>query len=84
MVADGIHSSTGGWAVGEAQKEGMGEDGAVGPAKPWWGAIGWDSVNAHMAFRETEAFRELIPLLRGVAPVVEVHHVAFKKFDVKA
>lgn len=38
-------------------------------------AIGWTSKEAHMAFRETQTFRENIGLLRGEAKAIEMHHV---------
>lgn len=39
-------------------------------------AVGWESKEAHMAFRETETFAENIGLLRGDSKAVEMHHVA--------
>lgn len=39
-------------------------------------AIGWKSKEAHMAFRETQTFKENIGLLRGKAEAIEMHHVA--------
>ncbi|KAH9884702.1 hypothetical protein F4778DRAFT_762304 [Xylariomycetidae sp. FL2044] len=40
--------------------------------------LGWDSVDAHMRFRDTEAFQKVIPLLRGLAGMkgVQVCHVS--------
>lgn len=38
-------------------------------------AIGWTSKEAHMAFRETQTFKENIGLLRGEAKAIEMHHV---------
>jgi len=38
-------------------------------------AIGWTTKEAHMAFRETQTFRENIGLLRGEAKKIEMHHV---------
>ena len=37
--------------------------------------IGWESVEAHMSFRETQTFKENIGLLRGEAKAIEMHHV---------
>lgn len=41
--------------------------------------IGWESIEKHKAFRETEAFKENIGLFRSVAKKVELHHVSFTK-----
>ncbi|KAH9991317.1 hypothetical protein F4779DRAFT_609684 [Xylariaceae sp. FL0662B] len=41
-------------------------------------AIGWESVDAHMKFRETEDFAKLIPILRGLEGLkgMQVCHVS--------
>lgn len=39
-------------------------------------AIGWESKEGHMAFREKATFKENIGLLRGDAKAIEMHHVA--------
>lgn len=39
-------------------------------------AVGWESKEAHMAFRETGTFKENIGLLRGDSKAIEMHHVA--------
>lgn len=38
-------------------------------------AVGWTSKEAHMAFRETQTFKENTGLLRGEAKAIEMHHV---------
>jgi hypothetical protein len=38
-------------------------------------AIGWTNKEAHMAFRETQTFRDSIGLLKGEAKAIEMHHV---------
>ncbi|KAI5361325.1 hypothetical protein Slin14017_G080580 [Septoria linicola] len=43
-------------------------------------AIGWESVEKHMAFRETKTFKDNIHYLRNGAKEVEMHHVQFMKF----
>lgn len=43
-------------------------------------AIGWESVDAHMKFRETATFKDNINLLRNGAEKIEMHHVAFMSF----
>jgi len=40
--------------------------------------IGWESVQAHMNFRETETFKSNIGLIRGNHGGPEMFHVAFK------
>jgi quinol monooxygenase YgiN len=42
-------------------------------------AVGWTSKEAHMAFRESETFRENIGLLRGEAKAIEMHHVVMMR-----
>ncbi|KAF4919790.1 hypothetical protein CGCVW01_v007551 [Colletotrichum viniferum] len=53
-----------------------GEDGKTGNLLVAF--IGWPSVEAHLKFRETEAFKENIGLLRGMKAIVKlgVFHVA--------
>lgn len=41
------------------------------------GFLGWESKEAHLAFRETELFKENIGLLRGNNRGAEVFHVKF-------
>ncbi|KAL0933935.1 uncharacterized protein CTRU02_210734 [Colletotrichum truncatum] len=45
--------------------------------------IGWPSVEAHMKFRETEAFKENIGLLRGMKDITKlaVFHVACRSLE---
>ncbi|KAM0716103.1 hypothetical protein Q7P37_008617 [Cladosporium fusiforme] len=40
-------------------------------------AVGWESKEAHMDFRETASFKENIGLLRGDSKAIEMHHVVF-------
>lgn len=51
------------------------EAGGEGKAVVGW--LGWESVEAHMAFRETDPFKESIGLLRGGKSGPEVFHVKF-------
>jgi heme-degrading monooxygenase HmoA len=39
--------------------------------------IGWESVEKHLAFRETDLFRENIGGLRNGARKIEMYHVQF-------
>ena len=71
--AKGFHGCAGGWSIEDVQRE----DVEGGKARVFLAALGWDSVEAHMAFRETPKFKEIIPLLRSGAKAIEVHHVKF-------
>lgn len=42
--------------------------------------IGWESVEKHMAFRETATFKDNVHLLRAGVQKAEVHHVKFLSF----
>lgn len=43
--------------------------------------IGWESVERHLAFRETEAFSKVIGPLRKATTGAELHHVAFRQLN---
>jgi hypothetical protein len=66
-VAAGL---VGGWSI--ERHEYKDEEGKLFAA-----FIGWPSVEAHMAFRKTEDFGRVVPLLRGEAKGIEVVHVEF-------
>ena len=74
--AKGFHGCAGGWSIEEVERE----DVEGGKARVFLAALGWDSVEAHMAFRETPTFKEAILLLRGKAKAIEVHHVKFRPY----
>jgi hypothetical protein len=57
----------------EIEREGVEGKGAVL-------IIGWESVEKHMAFRESSTFKDNIALLRNGAQKVEMHHVQFMNF----
>jgi hypothetical protein len=63
-----------GWAYGttheEIEREGVKGKGAML-------LIGWDSREDHMAFRELQAFKDNIHLLRQTAKKIEMHHTKF-------
>jgi len=63
-----------GIAVGKTHEE-VEKDGVKGHAMV--AAIGWQSVDAHMEFRNTRTFKDIIPLLRSTSKGVEMHHVQF-------
>lgn len=63
------------WSIEDVEHEGFGE-GKTG--KSLLLAIGWESIDAHMAFRETDVFKDNIGLLRGEPKGVEVHHTTLQ------
>lgn len=72
--ADGLKGITSGWAVEDLEYQGE-------KGKAFVAAFGWDTVDAHMAYRETDAFKESITNLREKARGVEMHHVTFNQFE---
>jgi len=70
--ADGYLGAALGVTYEEVEREGVKGKAAVL-------VVGWQSKEAHMAFRETESFRENIGMLRGEAKGIEMHHVALMK-----
>lgn len=75
---EGYLGSSSGWSVEEVEHEKLG---AGSKGKAYMLAIGWQSKEAHMAFRETETFKNNIGLLREGPKGAEMHHVAFKGVD---
>jgi len=67
-------AAAGGWIIEDVEHESIGS-GTKG--KAYAVVFGWDSVEAHMKFRETEAFKENIHLLREGPLKLEVHHTKF-------
>ena len=71
----GFKAASLGWIVEDMKHEGI-----EGKAKAITGVIGWESVEAHMAFREHPAFKDNAGLLRGGGVKgSEVHHVKFQE-----
>jgi hypothetical protein len=68
--AKGLVAEAHGWVVEELEKEGKKQ-------KAFMCFIGWDSVDMHMKYRETESFKECIHLLRDGSEAIEMHHVKF-------
>lgn len=62
-----------GWSIEDVEHEGFGT-GKKGKAVLL--AIGWESIDAHMAFRETDTFRNVIGFAREEPKGAELHHVA--------
>jgi len=76
-TAEGVVSIVGGWSVEEMPPREAGEE---GKDKLFVGGIGWESIDAHMAFRETEGFKKAIPFLREGTKTIKMHHVKFTQF----
>lgn len=66
----GFRGASGGWMVDEVEYKGE-------KRKAFVGLVGWENVGAHMAFRETQAFKDIIPLLRQESLGMELHHTKF-------
>ena len=74
-AGDGFKAASSGWIVEEMEHEGI-----EGKARAITGVIGWESVEAHMAFREHPAFKENVGLVRGdKVKGSKVHHVKFQE-----
>ncbi|KAF1843647.1 uncharacterized protein K460DRAFT_368512 [Cucurbitaria berberidis CBS 394.84] len=67
----------GGWSVETHQHESLGE-GVEG--KLFAAFVGWPTVEAHMAFRETEEFGKIRGYLRTGVKGIKVWHVAFTQY----
>jgi hypothetical protein len=67
----------GGWAAEEVTDPGSGEK-----ARVYAGLISWPSVESHMKYRETDAFKDSIHLLRGAKGLknVVMNHVNLTEF----
>jgi len=72
--SNGYLGNTGGWVVEDLAYDGQ-------PGKAYVAVIGWESIQAHMAYRETQAFKDIISEVRGVTTGRVVHHTKFTKFD---
>ncbi|KAL8846693.1 MAG: hypothetical protein Q9221_008221 [Calogaya cf. arnoldii] len=71
--AEGFKGFAGGWVVEEAEHEAV-----EGKARLWQSCVGWQSVEEHMAFRETEDFKENVHLIRpDFTKAMTVHHTKF-------
>lgn len=64
-----------GAAAGVTHEDDVEREGVKGKAAVL--LIGWESVDKHMAFRESSTFKENIGLLRNGASKIEMHHVQF-------
>jgi hypothetical protein len=43
-----------------------------GKTKGYYVAFGWESVEAHMKYRETQAFKDTIPAFKAVAKMISM------------
>ena len=72
--AEGYKASAHGWIIEDVEHEKL-ESGKKG--KAFLALLGWESLEAHMKFRETNDFKNNIHLLREGPVGMEVHHTAF-------
>ena len=72
---DGFKGAAGGWIFEERE---FGDEKKVGKAVVL--ALAWESVDAHMKFRETDDFTTNIGGLREGTIGAEMHHVTFKNW----
>ena len=70
--AEGLVAEAHGWVVEELTWESK-------KSRAFVCCIGWDSIEKHMAHRETTSFKESIHLLRDGVGGPEVHHVKFSE-----
>lgn len=68
--AEGFKAASGGWVIEDVEYKGK-------KGKAYVAILGWESVKAHMNFRETQAFKENINIVRADPLGMEVHHTEF-------
>ncbi len=71
--AKGFRDTSSGWIVEEVEHP------SVGTGLGYVAAVGWDSVEAHMAFRETEEFKNAMGQMGGGVKGAEMYHVKFQE-----
>lgn len=74
--AKGYINGAMGWVIEEVEHEKLGEE----KGKAFVVMYGWESKEAHMAFRDTEKFKKAIAPLRGVWKGIRMSHVSFESF----
>lgn len=67
---EGFKAASVGWVVEDVEYEGK-------KGKAYVALVGWESVEAHMACRETQAFKDNAHLIREDTLGLEVHHTKF-------
>ena len=65
-----LKAASGGWIIEDVEYKGK-------KGKAYMGVLGWESVEAHMSFRETQAFKDNTHLARSSPLGLEVHHTKF-------
>lgn len=68
--AEGFKAAAGGWIIEDVEYNGE-------KRKAYAAVLGWESVEAHMKFRDTQIFKDNIHLLRDGPVGMEVHHTKF-------
>ncbi|KAL9095487.1 MAG: hypothetical protein Q9165_002358 [Trypethelium subeluteriae] len=79
--AGGWQGGTWGWGEEEVELEGLGEGGEKGKGKACLVVMGWDSKEAHEAYRGTEAFKGAIAPVREVVKKSEMWHCEMHKYQ---
>ena len=73
--AEGFKGFAGGWIAEKVEHKDV-----EGGATVYQSMLGWQSVEAHMAFRETKKFQDNAYMMRpSYKKAVTMHHVAFKE-----
>ncbi|CAD6573718.1 MAG: hypothetical protein ASARMPREDX12_006216 [Alectoria sarmentosa] len=68
--AEGFKAASGGWVIEDVEYKGK-------KGKAYVAILGWESVEAHMNFRETQTFKDSINIVRADPLGMEVHHTEF-------
>ena len=68
--AEGFKAASGGWVIEDVEYKGK-------KGKAYVAILGWESVEAHMNFRETQTFKDNINIVRADPLGMEVHHTEF-------
>ena len=68
--AKGFVDIHGGWVIEEMEVEGL-----KGMRKAWMGTLGWENLDAHVAFTKTEVFKGIPGMLMERAEKLEGYHV---------
>ncbi|GAB7351373.1 hypothetical protein MBLNU459_g2055t1 [Dothideomycetes sp. NU459] len=71
---EGFLGTSSGWGAEDVEHDKLG---AGNKGKALVLVVGWQSKDAHMAYRETEHFKNNVALLRDGPKHIEMHHVTF-------
>ena len=72
-TSPGYKARATGWVMEEVEHEKF--EGKKG--RLFLGCLGWENVEAHFTYKETETFKNSIGMLREIPVAVEVHHTPF-------